>query len=101
MGGRAPWYAPLKRAGEAAVFFFCHILIASVLIGCIEIIRLGLKALGNPLLFDRFPVRYIFDAMDFGILVVFGFFGVIGAWAVLKNWSASHGQSTGTRRTRT
>lgn len=50
----------------------------------IEFVQYLLRMTGDPLLFDRFPVRYVFDAMDLGILVVFALFGVIGAYAVLK-----------------
>jgi len=33
----------------------------------------------EPLLFDRFPIRYLFDAMDGGVILVFVCAGVIAA----------------------
>jgi hypothetical protein len=56
-----------------------HVLVAAVLIGAIYAIQLLLRYAGDPKLFDWIPVRYIFDAMDAGILVAFTAFGTLEA----------------------
>jgi hypothetical protein len=78
------WYAPLVKAGRAGVYFFAHVLLASALIGVIYLIQLLLVTIGDPKLFDWIPLRYIFDAMDIGILAAFILFGIIEAYLVFK-----------------
>ena len=40
--------------------------------------------MGDPKLFDRIPVKYIFDAMDVFVLVVFVVFGTAEAYVVFQ-----------------
>jgi arginine exporter protein ArgO len=68
---------PLAKAAVAAVVLICHLALATLII-------MGVKGLewlihngtGELLLFDRFPLRYLFHAIDIGIVAVFGWFGL-------------------------
>jgi hypothetical protein len=55
-----------------------------VLLAAIVLVqRLVLQA-GDPKLFDRVPLRYIFDGMDLAILVAFLVLGTLEAVMVFK-----------------
>jgi hypothetical protein len=79
-----PWYGPFFQALRAGAYFAAHVLIAAALIGAIYVIQWLLVQIGDPKLFDWIPIRYIFDAMDFGILVAFVVFGVVEAFLVFQ-----------------
>jgi hypothetical protein len=58
--------------------------VAILIIGLIAAIKRALMWDGDPKLFDFFPLRYIFDAADIGILAVFLIFGTIEAIQVFR-----------------
>lgn len=57
-----------------------HLIVALILIGAIYVVQVFLLSVGDPKLFDRIPVRYLFDAMDLFILLEFVVFGTIDAY---------------------
>jgi hypothetical protein len=66
----------------------CYTALAGIVITCIWVFwRLfhWLWSADDPLLFDRFPLRYLFDAMDAGVVLVFAFYGVISAAKALRD----------------
>lgn len=64
------------------MYLAAHVLVATILIATIYAIQWFLRKVGDPTLFDTVPIRYMFDAMDAGILVVFIAYGVRAAmWA--------------------
>lgn len=65
--------------GVACFFVAAHLIVALILIGAIYIVQVFLLSVGDPKLFDRIPVRYLFDAMDLFILLEFVVFGTIDA----------------------
>jgi len=79
-----PWYAPLNRGLRAAAFFAAHLISALMIIGGIYVVQTLLMYMGDPKLFDRIPVKYIFDAMDVFVLVVFVVFGTGEAYVVFQ-----------------
>ena len=78
------WYAPFIKALRAGAYVAAHLLVAAALIGAIYAIQLLLRYIGDPKLFDWIPIRYIFDAMDAGILVAFIVFGIVDAILVFR-----------------
>lgn len=78
----APWYSAFQTAWRWGSFILAHALI--VLLAAIVLVqRLVLQA-GDPKLFDRVPLRYIFDGMDLAILVAFLVLGTLEAVMVFK-----------------
>lgn len=57
---------------------------AALIIGAIYLIQRLLVMAGDPMLFDKVPVRYIFDCMDLGILAAFLTLGTVEAVVVFK-----------------
>jgi hypothetical protein len=53
--------------------------VALLLIGAITLVEGWIHALGDPILFGRIPLRWFFDAMDVGVLLVFLTSGTIEA----------------------
>jgi hypothetical protein len=80
----AEWFSPLIKAAKAGIYFFAHLLIATAIIALIEYIQRLIIFAGDPKMFDLLPIRYIFDAMDLGILVAFAVFGTLEAYIVFK-----------------
>lgn len=73
---------PLLGALRAAVMLIGHLIVAGVILAVIRGIEYAIHALwpGNdPLLFDQFPLRYLFHAMDVGVIVLFIVFGLVQA----------------------
>lgn len=79
------WKTPFQKAALAGAFIIAHLMVALLFVGAIYLIEELLERLGDPKLFDRFPLRYIFDAIDLGILAVFGFLGLIEAYFVFRD----------------
>ena len=79
-----PWYVPFSRALRAAAFLTGHVLIAVVLISGVTLVNVLLEQLGNPKLFHRVDLSYVFDGIDLLLLLVFGVFGVSEAITVFK-----------------
>jgi hypothetical protein len=86
--GSLPWWEPIPKAAQAALFLVCHTALAAVVVTCIWAFA-GLFHLlwgaNDPLFFDRFPLRYLFDAADLSVVLVFTWFGVISAIRALKD----------------
>ena len=82
-----PFWSPVLKALRASLFFACHTAIAAVILICIwALSRLFPKLWGpdDPLLFDRVPLRYLFDALDLSVIVVFGWNTVRSAIAAFR-----------------
>jgi hypothetical protein len=74
----------VARAVRAAVFLAVHVVLALIIIAGLYAVQLGLIAIGDPKLFDIIPVRYIFDAMDVGVLIAFCLFGGMEAYLLFQ-----------------
>lgn len=71
----------------AAIILICHTVVAAIVIICIwAFSRLFhfLWVAEDPLLFDVFPLRYLFDGMDAGVVVVFAWNGVASAARIFR-----------------
>lgn len=79
-----PWYYPFKKAFRIACFLVAHLLVASVMIGIVQVIERLLLTEGDPRLFDLMPLRYIFHGMDVVILLIFTICGSADAWRVFR-----------------
>ena len=80
--GGSHFWRPLWGAALAAATLFCHLVIAAIIlfgIWALEYLFHFLWRSNDPLLFDRFPVRYLFDAMDLAVILVFIWYGVLAA----------------------
>jgi hypothetical protein len=65
---------------RAAIHLACHLVVAGVIllgIRGLELLMAFLWKSQNPLLFDVLPLKWLFHAMDLGVLLVFGFYGII------------------------
>jgi hypothetical protein len=72
---------------RAAVFFVSDTIVAAVVVACIWAVSRLFPALWgpkDPLLFDRLPLRYMFDAGDAVVIVVYVWGLVRHARAELK-----------------
>ena len=80
--GTKPWYEPLVHALRATTFLLAHTFLAFVLATIFELMNRWLAFIAGGkeiLLFDRVPLRYLFDAMDTGIFLVFLWYGLLSA----------------------
>jgi hypothetical protein len=78
--GEESIWAPIKAAAYAAIHIAIHLSIAGLLVLGIRGLELLIKWAWdskNPLLFDVLPLKWLFHAMDLGVLVAFGFYGLI------------------------
>jgi hypothetical protein len=80
----AKWRHSFGKAFRWGSFVCAHALVALVLIVAILGIQELLIWVGDPKLFDRVPLRYVFDLMDVGILVTFLFFGTLEGVRVFR-----------------
>lgn len=82
MPDRERFYAPLRRAARAAVVFIGHTFLGMVVVTCNWLVERYFHFLWQshePLLFERVPLRWLFDAVDLGVLLVFMFWGILEA----------------------
>ena len=79
-----PWYTPFHKALRLGAYIASHTLVALLLIGVVSLIQWVVLTAGDIKLFEVLPLRYIFDAMDLGILVVFLVFGTLEAIWVFR-----------------
>jgi len=73
-----PFWIPLRRAFVAAIVLLCHAAIAAVILFAIKGLQLVFEYLwgaNDPMLYDKFPVRYLFDTMDVIIIATYIFYG--------------------------
>jgi hypothetical protein len=71
---------------RATLYIVRHISEAALIIigiSALEALMTWLWHPAKPLLFDIFPLKYIFHAMDVGVLLVFGYHAISGLWRVL------------------
>jgi hypothetical protein len=76
------FFRPLLGAFRAALMLGCHLVVAAIILAVIRGIEYIIHVLwadNDPLLFDQFPLRYLFHAMDVGVIVLFIIFGLINA----------------------
>jgi hypothetical protein len=66
------------RALRGAVAFMTHAVLAVVIIACVLVVEkvLSVTAVGDHLIVDVVPMRYLFDLIDVAVIGVFGFYGV-------------------------
>lgn len=72
----SPRWPHARKAFEQAEFFISHTALVGIFLVCIWAVSWLLHTLwrttgGDPVLFDRVPLRYFFDALDAGVLLVF------------------------------
>lgn len=70
------------RAIAAATFLIIHTILAALLILGIYAVETLIKHLwgaDNLLLFGVLPITYIFQAIELGVLIVFGYRGILAA----------------------
>lgn len=81
------WEALLKPL-RAAVFIFTHTVLALLVLVSIYGVERFIAYLWQqrePLLLDFVPLRYLFDAIDIGVLTIFGFRGILAAYRAFKD----------------
>jgi hypothetical protein len=81
-------WEPVRRASRAAIALVCHTALAALVVVAIKLLEWLLHFLWgatDPLLFDRFPIRYLFDAMDGGVILVFVCYGIIEAFRAFRS----------------
>jgi hypothetical protein len=79
MVARQDFLEPFGRALRIAVVLACHLGLAIIIVGCIKVFELVFHLFwvtSEPLLFDLFPLRYVFHAMDLSVIGVFIWKGV-------------------------
>lgn len=77
----------LKKALRAAFAIVLHRMIGVILVLGISAIHLVMIYAGNgsPLLiYDLFPVDYLFQTFDVAMIVLFGIFGVVEAFRIMR-----------------
>jgi hypothetical protein len=76
----ATWGVSFEKALGWGAYVLAHAFVAVLLIAAIGIVQEFLYLIGDPRLFDKIPIRYIFDGMDVAILV--GFFALTALEAI-------------------
>jgi hypothetical protein len=79
-----PWYSAFQTAWRWGSFIAAHAIVALLLLAVIVTIQWVVLRVGDPKLFDKIPLRYIFDGMDLGILAAFVILGTAEAIAVFR-----------------
>ncbi len=80
-----PVAEPIVKAIRAMIVMVCHTAVAALIVTGISHFEGYLHHLGSQhgrdmLIFDRFPLRYLFQAIDVGVIAAFGFQGMREAW---------------------
>ena len=82
-----PWWAPLRRAFRAGISLIGHLIASLILIGCFWVVEQAIRRLwqdGEPLLYGRVPLKYLFHTLDVAVFAVFIVWGVIEAHRNLR-----------------
>ena len=79
-----PWYTSYRNARDRIGYVLCHLAVVVVIIGSIEIVRYLVHLIGNPMLYDKVPIGYIFDTVELGIIVPFIILGSLEALGVFR-----------------
>jgi hypothetical protein len=86
--GRNDLTSGLLKPVRAAVFLITHTALACLVILCIYGVEMLITYLWRDhdgSLLGAIPLRYVFDAIDLGVLVVFGIRGIIAAYRAFQN----------------
>jgi hypothetical protein len=83
---KRPWWHPLVRGGRAVVAFLTHAGIAVILIALMYVVEdaLDITKQGKRMLLDVLPMRYLFDLIDAGLVILFGGCGLIDVYNELR-----------------
>ncbi len=68
-----------KRTGDAAAIMLCHTFLGGVTVSCMLGLQWLLETLGHGreiLLYDKWPIEYLFQTIDIAIVLVVGAFGL-------------------------
>jgi hypothetical protein len=87
MSSQESIWAPTKRAARAAVAFVGHLFLSLVVVGGVYVMELSIRYIwgaNEPLLFDRVPLKWLFQFIDVCILAVFGACGTMEAYRKLR-----------------
>lgn len=82
------FYATLLKPLRAASFVFAHTVLACLLILSIywvERLIAYLWGQANPVMLGAIPLRYFFDVIDMGVLVIFGIRGIVAAYRAFED----------------
>jgi len=73
------WQEPVVKAGKATTVFLSHLILGSIILGGIRAFHWWYKLVGaqDGLLWNKVPMEWLFDTLDFGILCLFIFWGLI------------------------
>ena len=73
------WGEPPIKAARGIIVFVSHLVEGFVIAGGIRLFQLYLKSLGllEDKLFDEYPIRWLIDLLDGGILAVFVVWGIV------------------------
>jgi hypothetical protein len=75
------------KYAKAAFVFICHLALIVLAVGAIHALELvfhWLWADGEPLLFDRIPLKYPFQFIDLVLVLLFGYRGTLEINEILK-----------------
>ena len=78
------WGQPFVKAFKSICYLVAHAIVAVAVLGVMSLIQWVIALDGNPRLFDKFPISYIFHAADIVILIVFLTYGTIDAIHVFR-----------------
>lgn len=91
MGDTAPqnadrntWKFSISRGFNACIYLTIHAAVCTVFLILFTGMSYLTKILGDPRLFCLLPLKYVFDAMDVVILLLFATFGVREAIRVFR-----------------
>ena len=82
------FWETILKAVRAATFLVTHAALALLFIVIIYGIQRFIAYLWgthDPLLLDVMPLRYFFDAIDIGVLIMFGVRGMMAAWRAFED----------------
>ena len=73
-----PWWEVFVRGARGCVAFLTHTFVAAVLIFCIWGTKeaLSFTGFGDHMLLDLIRGKFLFDAIDIGVVGVFGCYGL-------------------------
>jgi hypothetical protein len=77
-----PLIKPILSAIRAITHLLCHVLVAAVILIGIRVLELLIQWLWQavePMLFGVLPLRYLVHGVDLGVLLAFGFYGIISS----------------------
>lgn len=77
----------VEHAAEAAVIMLCHAVFGGLTVVSMWALQRLAETLGGGkafLIYDRWPLEYLFQTIDLGIVLVVGFFGLWEAVEVLR-----------------